>query len=231
MVPFILASMSGGDLAELISEMAHELRSPLTSIKGFSSTLVSRWASLPDEQRYQFVDMIHTDADRMSRMVSEIVDLARLEVGRLPLNRTEASIRQIVDKAVDNLVDTERVTVDVKDELTAWTDAARLTDVMATVVASALELSDHGSVEVGAGLSGGRVELRVVAVGARVAADALAHLFEPPSPERARRTAASGGGLRLYLMRRLVEAQGGSIKVVAGEDAAFVVSLPTGTRP
>ena len=78
----------GGDrlsdvgFAELISKIAHELRSPLTSVKGFSATLLKRWDRFTDEQRLQFVETIHADAERMGRIVSEVLDLARLEANR-----------------------------------------------------------------------------------------------------------------------------------------------------
>ena len=79
--------MSDPRLAEMISKMAHELRSPLTSVKGFSSMLMKRWDRFTDEQKFQFVETIHHDAERMSRIVSEVLDLARLESGRLELHK------------------------------------------------------------------------------------------------------------------------------------------------
>src|SRR3989337_4166550 len=94
--------MSDPRLAEMISKMAHELRSPLTSVKGFSSMLIKRWDRFTDEQRLQFVETIHHDAERMSRIVSEVLDLARLESGRLELHRANHDLGPIAERAVRN---------------------------------------------------------------------------------------------------------------------------------
>src|ERR671910_1340909 len=88
--------------AELISKIAHELRSPLTSVKGFSATLVKRWDRFTDEQKLQFVETIHADAERMGRIVSEVLDLARLETGRFELNPTAVNAKATVDRAVED---------------------------------------------------------------------------------------------------------------------------------
>src|ERR671910_32073 len=103
--------------AELISKIAHELRSPLTSVKGFSATLVKRWDRFTDEQKLQFVETINSDAERMGRIVSEVLDLARLESGRLELHRTEIDLSAIAAKAAEHLKDlpgADRVKVEIE---------------------------------------------------------------------------------------------------------------------
>lgn len=67
-------------LSELISKLAHDLRSPLTALQGFSKTLVSRWDRFDDRQRYELVETIHSEAERMERVIAEAVELARSEV-------------------------------------------------------------------------------------------------------------------------------------------------------
>ena len=80
------------NFADMISKIAHELRSPLTSVKGFSATLLGRWDRFTDEQRFELVEAIHADAERMGRIVSEVLDLARLESDRLELHRTQVEL-------------------------------------------------------------------------------------------------------------------------------------------
>src|SRR5918994_5081612 len=89
--------------ADLISKIAHELRSPLTSVKGFSATLVKRWDRFTDDQKLQFVETIHSDAERMGRIVSEVLDLARLESGRLEIHPADVEIAPIARQSAEHL--------------------------------------------------------------------------------------------------------------------------------
>ena len=95
--------MNDAGFADMISRIAHELRSPLTSIKGFSTTLVKRWDRFTDEQKLEFVQTIRSDSERMSRVVAEVLDLARLEAGRLELNRTQVHLLSIATRAREQL--------------------------------------------------------------------------------------------------------------------------------
>jgi signal transduction histidine kinase len=87
--------MNDARIADMISKIAHELRSPLTSVKGFSSMLIAKWDRFTDEQRRQFVETIHADAERMGRIVSEVLDLARMEAGRLQLNPVPVPMKEV----------------------------------------------------------------------------------------------------------------------------------------
>src|SRR5688572_15300924 len=95
--------MENHRFAEMISKIAHELRSPLTSIKGFSSTLTQRWDRFTDEQRFQFVETIHADSERMGRIVSEVLDLARIESGRLQLSPRPTSVSGVAETATEHV--------------------------------------------------------------------------------------------------------------------------------
>ena len=121
--------MSDVGFAELISKIAHELRSPLTSVKGFSATLVKRWDRFTDEQRLQFVETIHADAERMGRIISEVLDLARLEANQLEIHAQEVSVRGIAKQSAQHLAGLaggERVEVEVEEKMTAFADPERL---------------------------------------------------------------------------------------------------------
>jgi signal transduction histidine kinase len=217
--------------AEMISKIAHELRSPLTSVKGFSSTLVKRWDAFTDEQRRQFVETIHADAQRMARIVSEVVDLARIEAGRLELSRGPAHLRSVAERAESNvaaLVGADRILNDVPDDLTAWADVERLEHVLTNLLENAVKFSDEGPIRVVAGPGGnGMVEVTVTDSGVGIAPDRLPTLFDGPAPSGGRAT-PSGTGLGLYLSRRLVQAHGGEIVADSelGRGSTFTVTLP-----
>lgn len=222
--------MSDIGFAELISKIAHELRSPLTSVKGFSATLVKRWDRFTDEQRLQFVETIHADAERMGRIVSEVLDLARLESNQLEIHAQDVSIRGIAKQSAQHLAGLaggERVEVEVEEETTAFVDPERLGHMLRNLIENAIKFSDEGAIIVSARRTGDGVEITVTDSGIGIEADRLEDLFSGPAPS-GQRSGPSGTGLGLYLTRRLVEAHGGSISVTSEPDkgSVFVVSLP-----
>ena len=217
--------------AELISKIAHELRSPLTSIKGFSATLVKRWDKFSDEQRLQFVETIMHDADRMSRIVSEVLDLARIEAGRLELIKTDASVAAACGKAVEHcshLPGAERVRVEVSSELSAWADPERLERLIANLVENAIKFSEEGDIVVTAEADGDSVVISVSDRGVGIEEDRLPDLFAGPAPAEGRDAMPTGTGLGLYLTKRVVEIHGGQVGVESrrGEGSTFTIRLP-----
>jgi len=222
--------MSDVRFAELIGKIAHELRSPLTSVKGFSATLIKRWDRFTDEQRLQFVETIHADAERMGRIVSEVLDLARLEAGRLELQLARLDVAAVMEKAASNVAElagAERVAIDVEPGLVAWADADRLEHVVTNLVENAIKFSDAGAITVSARSVDGWVELSVTDEGIGIEKERIGELFSGPAPS-GQRTGPSGSGLGLYLTRLLVEAHGGTIAVdsEAGAGSTFTVRIP-----
>jgi signal transduction histidine kinase len=220
--------------AELISKIAHELRSPLTSVKGFSATLVDRWDRFTDEQRLQFVQTIHADAERMGRIISEVLDLARLEAGRLELHPDDVQVATIASKAVGQLpeVPGDRVIVDVDPGVIVHADPERLGHVLTNLVENAIKFSDDGPITVSAERTGDVVQIVVSDEGVGIEEERQDEIFSGPAPS-GQRSGPSGTGLGLYLTRRLVEAHSGSIAVDSKPDegARFTVTLPAGPRP
>ena len=211
--------------ADMISKIAHELRSPLTSVKGFSATLVKRWDRFTDEQRLQFIETIHHDAERMGRIVSEVLDLARLEAGRLELQLQPVSVREVASKAVANhsaLGGADRVRIDIADDLTVQADPERLGHALSNLVENAIKFSDEGPIVVAA--RDGAITVSDEGVG--IAPDLIGEIFSGPAPH-AQKSGPSGTGLGLYLTRRLVEAHGGSITVDSevGKGSTFTIRL------
>ena len=222
--------MSDVGFAELISKIAHELRSPLTSVKGFSATLIKRWDRFTDEQRLQFVETIHADAERMGRIVSEVLDLARLEANRLELHPQDVPVHTVAHQSAEHLSGLpggDRVSVEIEAALTAHVDPERLGHMLRNLIENAIKFSDEGSITIGARPVDGVVEVLVTDEGIGIEAERLDDLFSGPAPA-GQRSGPSGTGLGLYLTRRLAEAHGGSISVssVPGEGTTFVLRLP-----
>lgn len=219
--------MSDVGFAELISKIAHELRSPLTSVKGFSATLVKRWDRFTDEQRFQFVETIHSDAERMGRIVSEVLDLARLEANRLELNPRPTAIGEVAEQSAQHLAGLtggDRVSVSVDPSLTAFVDPERLGHMLRALIENAIKFSDEGSIEVTAQRTDGVVEIKVSDKGVGIQTDRLDELFSGPGPT-GQRSGPSGTGLGLYLTRRLAEAHSGRIEVESELEKGSVFTL------
>ena len=86
--------------SDLVATVAHELRSPLTGVKGFVTTLLSKWDRLNDEQKKLMLTTVATDAERLSRLITELLDVARIDTGRLPLYRREFDAVGVIERVV-----------------------------------------------------------------------------------------------------------------------------------
>jgi PAS domain S-box-containing protein len=218
---------------ELVSTLSHELRSPLTSVKGFTSTLLHRWDRFTDKQKRHMLETINADADRVTRLIKELLDVSRIDAGRLELHR--------------QLIDLQRVTRDVigRFELQAdghqfliefpagfpevYADRDKVEQVLTNLVENAVKYSEGGAVTVSGEVVDGAVEVAVRDQGVGIPTDQLTLIFTK-FYRRAGHGAPTGTGLGLFITRGLVEAHGGRIwarsEVGRGTDVRF--RLPRG---
>ena len=229
--------------ADLVSTVAHELRSPLTSVKGFTATLLAKWERFTDEHKRLMLQTVNADADRVTRLLAELLDVSRIDAGRLEM-RTQvvdvaATVRKVAAGRVAAGEPEDRFDVRVEDGLPeTWADPDKVEQVVANLVENALR---HGAgtvtlsvrpVPLGgtAGTSGGTgTEVTVTDQGEGVPDDVAARIFT-----RFWRGGDRGGtGLGLYIVKGLVEAHGGSVAVERGEGggARFRFVLPAGAPP
>jgi PAS domain S-box-containing protein len=226
--------------AALISTVAHELRSPLTSVKGFSSTLLRRWERFSDEQKRLMIETIEADADRVTRLISELLDVSRIDAGRLQIRPQPLDVAAIYERHVERAVATgherEQFVVDVPDDTPEiWADPDRLDQILANLIENAVRHGE-GTVTLGAtpahdGDAAGR--LRLDGCVDLVVSD-NGKGIEPAHRELvfSRFWHGSGRGstgLGLYVVKGLVEAHGGRIVVedAPSGGAQFRFSLPT----
>ena len=222
--------MSESRFAEMISKIAHELRSPLTSVKGFSATLLNRWDRFDDEQRKQLVETIHTDAERMSRIVTEVLDLARIESNRIELHMTDVPLAELCQQALEDSAahgGSARVTIDVPEDLVANMDRERMLHVFSNIIENAVKFSDEGPITVTGERRGADVCISVSDQGVGIEHERLSEVFSGPAPGGQKAT-PTGTGLGMYLSRRLVELHHGEITVEStqNEGSTFTVRLP-----
>jgi signal transduction histidine kinase len=221
--------------AALISTIAHELRSPLTSVKGFSATLLRRWERFSDDQKRLMIETIEADADRVTRLISELLDVSRIDAGRLQIRPQQVDVAAVFERHVERAVATgharERFVVDVSPGLpAAWADPDRLDQILANLVENALR---HGAGRVTLAAHPcpdapqEHVELLVSDEGEGIPADQRPLVFARFWHGSGR---GSGGstGLGLYVVKGLIEAHGGTIHAESAPSggAQFRFSLP-----
>jgi signal transduction histidine kinase len=219
------------DRADLVSTVAHELRSPLTSVKGFTATLLSKWDRFNDEQRKLMLQTVNSDADRVTRLISELLDVSRIDADRLELHKqvvdVAAAVRRVIDGRVAGGDATDRFHLHVDATLPEmWVDPDKLDQVLANLVDNAVR-HGAGDVEIGVASIADGVAISVSDHGDGVAADIRGLVFR-----RFWRAGRRGGtGLGLYIVKGLVEAHGGEVAVgeTASGGALFRITLPAGT--
>jgi PAS domain S-box-containing protein len=233
--------------AELVSTVAHELRSPLTSVKGFTATLLNKWSRFTDDQKRVMLETVNADADRVTRLITELLDVSRIESGRMEVHRQLVDLPDRARKIIAGRVaagDAEdRFRLEVHRGVPeTWLDADKIDQILGNLVENAVR---HGAgivtvVVEPARMDGEAALPAAVGLGAPdAAAVSVRDQGEGISPEVAPRVfrrfwrgkRRGGTGLGLYIVKGLVEAHGGTIGVrcAPGGGAEFRFIMPAGT--
>jgi len=233
--------------AELVSTVAHELRSPLTSVKGFTATLLNKWGRFTDDQKRVMLETVNADADRVTRLITELLDVSRIESGRMEVHRQLVDVPDRARKIIAGRVaagDAEdRFRLEVLEGLPeTWLDADKIDQILGNLVENAVR---HGAGIVTIVVEPTRLEGEddpaAVAVSVRdqgegISPDVAPRVFRQfwrGKPRGGSRRGQHGGGtgLGLYIVKGLVEAHGGTICVrrAPGGGAEFRFTVPAGT--
>ena len=226
---------------EFLSVVTHELKTPLTSIEGYAKLLaLNKGGELSEKQRF-FVRTIQEQAGVLKEMIQNLLDASRLEGGNLTI---QAEPLLVTDVATA-IGDTWRGTVDAKGirfhmEVAPTTgrflvDSFRMGQVLGNLIGNACKFTPAGGrISLSAAVVGDTVVLSVTDSGRGIPAEALPHIFEKfYQVERGDTRVAGGAGLGLYIVRLLVEAQGGRIAVDSrvGEGTRFDIRFPVHRSP
>ena len=221
--------------ADLVSTVAHELRSPLTSVKGFTATLLAKWTRFTDDQKLVMLETVNADADRVTRLITELLDVSRIESGRIEVHRElvdiPARIRKVIGGRVAAGDAEDRFRIEVAGELPeTWLDVDKVDQILVNLIENATR---HGAGTVTtvveptvlAGVPGVAVSVRDQGPG--IAPELASRVFR--QFWRAKRR--GGAGLGLFIVKGLVEAHGGTIAVhqAPGGGAEFRFIMPAGT--
>jgi signal transduction histidine kinase len=214
--------------SDLVATVAHELRSPLTGVKGFVATLLAKWDKLNDDQKKLMLETVNVDADRLTRLIAELLDVARIDTGRLSLHPRPLDFGAAVERVVASVrAGTGRdITLEVTDELPSVTaDPDKLAQVVTNLVDNAIR---HGE---------GQVRLTVSPLGDEAPyAGVLLHVDdegEGISPDIRSRVftkfwkhgSRGGSGLGMYIIHGLVSAHGGFVEIADSPSGGARVSI------
>lgn len=221
--------------ADLIATVAHELRSPLTSVKGFTATLLAKWERFTDDQRKLMLETVDADADRVTRLITELLDIARIDSGRLQLLRYAVDVEELIRDQLAGMVAAgqpeDRFVVTANPAPAVFADPDKLRQVLANLLENAVRHGDgHVTVTVAVEPASdaddalGMVAVTVDDEGPGIPSEMLGRVFT----RFWRGNRRGGTGLGLYIVKGIIEAHGGTITVGAADSggARFRFTVP-----
>ena len=221
--------------SDFLANMSHELRTPMNAILGFTEMIVDGvYGDVPPEIREPVAD-INTCGRQLLRLINDVLDLSKIEAGRMELALDAYSIEDVVNTVKTSLrsLAAEKgldfVTVVQPDMPICHGDAKRITQCLVNLTGNALKFTREGRVEIGAEIREGALLFRVSDTGIGIAASQLGHIFEEFRQVDATITREFGGtGLGLSITKKFVELHGGRIWVEseAGKGSTFFISMP-----
>jgi signal transduction histidine kinase/DNA-binding response OmpR family regulator len=223
--------------SDFIASMSHELRTPLSAILGFSELMASEpemgtGRVVPNE----WIEHIHRGGQHLLELINDVLDLAKVEAGRLELERTDFDLGVLVAETIGGLRPlADRKNVTIATTVTAsrfFGDRGRIRQVLYNLLSNAIKFTpDGGSVAVDATVGSAGISLSVADTGRGIAPEHLAAIFDEFKQVGDTSGKQQGTGLGLALARRLVEAHGGQLDVVSelGKGSTFTAVFPPGT--
>jgi len=225
---------------EFVLTASHELRSPLTSVQGFAELLMLDRDSLTPRQR-ETVEIILDNCRHLVRLLNDLLDLARSDVGRLAIRPQPTEVAPLVEDVVRTMraqteTASQALTEDVQPGLPPiYVEPDRIRQILVNLITNAHEYSPEGaSIYVAARAVGAEVEISVTDDGPGIPAEQLDRIFDRFTRGDAGLTQRVGGtGLGLAISKSLVELHGGSIAAesTVGQGSTFRVRLPIATAP
>ena len=239
---FLAAQAASKAKTEFLANMSHEIRTPMTAIIGFANELAERISEAADVEA---VETIKRNGNYLLEIINDILDLSKIEAGKMSTERVACSPYEIVE----DVVSLAKVRSDPKGlslELdckwpipaTIITDPIRLRQILINLVGNAVKFTESGTVRVAIQLLPGnedhepRLQFQVVDTGIGMTDEQTERIFEPFTQSDASTSRKFGGtGLGLAINNRLIEMLGGTIDVTSlhGEGSTFTATLPTGS--
>ena len=221
--------------SEFLANMSHELRTPLNAIIGFSEVLNERMFGELNDKQEEYLKDIHASGQHLLSLINDILDLSKIEAGRMELELTDFDLPAAVDNAVTLVRERASrkgvaVRIAIGDQVGSMRgDERKIRQVLLNLLSNAIKFTPEGGrIEVGAALDNGAVEVSVSDTGVGIAPENLEAVFEEFRQVGASAAKQEGTGLGLALSRKFIELHGGTIRVTSevGAGSTFTFRLP-----
>jgi len=222
--------------SEFLANMSHELRTPLNAVIGFSDVLLERTFGEMNDKQEQYIGIIQSSGRHLLSLINDILDLSKIEAGRMELELSQFDVEMAVDNTVTLVRDRAArhdltLTVEVEPDLPpAVGDERKIKQILLNLLSNAVKFTpDGGRIGVRAGRTDGGIEVAVTDTGVGIAPEDQAAIFEEfrqVGSDYVRKR--EGTGLGLALTRRFVELHGGQVRVESelGKGSTFTFTLP-----
>jgi PAS domain S-box-containing protein len=218
---------------QFVSDVSHELRTPLAAIKGFTSTVRSDKDMDPDT-REDFLKTVDEEADRLTRIINDLLDLSRIESGRIKLKKENIKLTDVIKKNVEVVrPQVEEKHLQLKAELPdkipfVLADSDKISQVIINLLGNAVKYTKRGKVSISAQEEDGHVKVEVADTGVGIDKDDLSKVFDKFMRIEKTESEEKGTGLGLSIVKALVEIQGGEVFVESelGKGSKFGFRLP-----
>jgi len=225
--------------SEFLASVSHELRTPMNAIIGYTKLMLDGLDGDLTEQQTADLERVVQAADNLLSLINGLLDLAKIEAGKMELNVEEVDVPLVIDDVIELMrasADAKALTLraDIASTLpTAWADRARIRQVLVNLVANAVKFTEHGGVTIRATVVDGWITLAVVDTGVGIPPEAQTYIFDEFRQVDASTTRRYGGtGLGLAISKRLIALHGGRIWVdsTIGVGSSFLFTLPVRVR-
>lgn len=221
---------------EFVANVSHELRTPLTNIKSYTETLIDAGDDLPPEMKASFFGVILSEADRMTRIVQDLLTLSRFDYGKMEMNFSDFGIAEAVQNVYNAvIIDAQNHGHELLLEMEKnmpiiHADKERMEQVIMNIVSNAIKYTpDGGRIEITAWSMGEKVSISVSDNGVGIPEEDQPRLFDRfYRVDKARSREAGGSGLGLSIVKEIIQAHNGDIDIRSkqGEGTTMTVTLP-----
>ena len=221
--------------SEFLASMSHELRTPINALIGYSALLLDGVLGDVNPRQSDALTRGRAAAEHLLALINDILDLAKIEAGKMPLHLDEISLREVILEVTQQMEPMVRkkeldFTIHVDEDCpTIYTDRTKVKQVLLNLLSNAVKFTTRGSVSVAARCTPAGVRVDVIDTGIGIRATDLQAIWEDFRQVDQSRTREFGGtGLGLSITRKLLERLGGSVSVQStyGEGSTFSVYLP-----
>lgn len=220
---------------DFISFAAHELRGPITVIRGYLDVLEDELEDVLKDDQHELFRRLVVSANRLSGYINNILNTSRYDRRHLKVHLAEDSVINVYDSIKDDMQlrassQNRLLSVHLQPELpTIAADKASLSEVFANIIDNAIKYSNEGgTINVTAGVKGDYVEVSVQDYGIGMPGNVVSNLFQKFYRSHRSRETVAGTGIGLYISKAIVESHGGTIAVRSeeGKGSTFIISLP-----